>query len=70
MNDLEANTIMTIRWAKLINRRSTNQTTAHLVLSYSNLEDANYAITNSVIIFNKKCHVEKIRREPIRCLKC
>ena len=43
-NDLEANTITTIRWAKLINRRSSNQRTAHLVLSFSNPEDANYAL--------------------------
>ena len=69
-NDLEANTITSIRWAKPINRRTDKQRTAHLVLSYSNPEDANHAITNGVTICNKKCHVEKIRREPIRCLKC
>ena len=69
-NDLEDNTIMTIRWAKPINRRTPHQRSAHLVLSFSNPDDANRAITNGVTICNKKCHVEKIRREPIRCLKC
>ena len=69
-NDLEANTVTSIRWAKPINRRTDKQRTAHLVLSYSNPEDANHAITNGITICNKKCHVEKIRREPIRCLKC
>ena len=69
-NDLEENTITSIRWAKPINRRSDYQRTAHLILSFSNPEDANYSITNGITICNKKCHVEKIRREPIRCLKC
>ena len=44
-NDLEDSTIMTISWAKLVNRRSPNQRSAHLVLSlFSNPEDANYTI--------------------------
>lgn len=69
-NDLEIGTIVGARWAKPINRRSIEQRTAHLVLSYSSPEAANRAITNGINICNKRCHVERIRREPIRCLKC
>ena len=69
-NDLDDNNITAIRWAKPIDRRTDHQRSAHLVLSFSSPDEANRAITNGIIICNKKCHVEKIRREPIRCLKC
>jgi hypothetical protein len=69
-NDLEDGTIVAIRWAKPLNRRSLQQRSAHLVISYSSPEAANRAITNGITICNKKCHVERIRREPLRCLKC
>jgi hypothetical protein len=69
-NDLEGNTVRAIRWAKPMNRRSPHQRSAHLVLSFTNPEAANRAISSGITICNKKCHVERIKREPIRCLKC
>jgi hypothetical protein len=69
-NSLESTTITAIRWAKAIERRSTNQRTAHLFITFDNAEAANRAITNGLSICNRRCQVERTRREPIRCLKC
>ena len=69
-NGLEENTILALRWAKPPTRRSPQQRSAHLVLSFANADSANRAITNGLIICNKKCHVERIKKEPIRCLRC
>jgi hypothetical protein len=71
LNGLEdGERITLLRWAKPINRRSPHQMSAHLIASFSNPEAANRAITNGLIICNKKCHVERIKKEPLRCLKC
>ena len=69
-NGLEINTISKIRWAKPPNRRSPSQRSAHLILSFTNPESANTAISSGLIVCNKKCHVERIKKEPIRCLRC
>ena len=70
VNDLEDYAVSTIRWAKPLNRRSPQQRSAHLVLTFGNPEAANRAISNGIVICHKKCHVERIKKEPIRCLKC
>ena len=69
-NDLGDNTIAEMRWAKPIERRSPNQKTAHLVLSYSNPAAANRAISNGILICNKVCKAERVKKEPLRCMKC
>ena len=70
VNELEDNTILAMRWAKPINRRSKHQKSAHLILSYTNAVAANRAISNGITICHKRCYVERIKKEPIRCLKC
>jgi hypothetical protein len=62
--------LTTTRWAKPISKRTPHQRTAHLVITFSNPVAANRAIAGGLVICNKKCHVEKIKREPIRCMKC
>jgi hypothetical protein len=69
-NGLEPTTIASMKWAKAINRRSPSQRTAHLLLTFDNANAANRAIANGLYICNRKCQVERTRREPIRCLKC
>ena len=61
---------MALKWAKPVNRRSPEQRTAHLILTFSNANAANRAITDGLTICNRRCHVEKVKREPTRCLKC
>ena len=69
-NDMEANTISAAKWAKAEDKRSPNQRTAHLYLTFDSADAANRAITNGLTICNRRCHVEKTKREPTRCLKC
>ena len=69
-NDLEPDTITSAKWAKAIDKRSPTQRTAHLLITLNNAEAANRAITNGITICNRRCHVERTKREPIRCLKC
>lgn len=70
VNQLGENTIKAIRWAKPINRRSPQQKTAHLILSFSDPEAANQAISIGVTICNKLCRAERVKKEPLRCMKC
>ena len=69
-NGLEEHTIIAMRWAKPQNRRSAQQRSAHLILSFTNAEAANRAISSGVVVCNKKCYTERVKREPLRCLKC
>ena len=70
VNGWEANTVSALRWVKPLDRRSPNQRSAHLVLSFNNPLSANRAIASRVTICNKKCQAERIKKEPLRCLKC
>jgi hypothetical protein len=69
-NDLDRKVITTIKWAKAVENRTENQRTAHLFLTFDNADAANRAVTNGLTICNRRCHVEKVKREPTRCLKC
>ena len=69
-NGLDPTTIVSAKWAKAVDKRSPNQRTAHLLLSLDDANAANRAITNGLLICNRKCQVERTRKEPIRCLKC
>ena len=69
-NDIEPGTITASKWAKAIEKRSPNQRTAHLFITFNSADAANRAITNGLSICNRRCHVEKTKREPTRCLKC
>lgn len=69
-NHLEENTISTMRWAKPAERRSPDQRTAHLILMFTDPDAANRAIANGLTICNRRKYVEKLKKEPIRCLKC
>ena len=69
-NGLDKRTISAIKWAKAVENRSENQRTGHLILTFDNADAVNRAITNGLTICNRRCHVEKVKREPTRCLKC
>ena len=60
-NDMEANTISAAKWAKVEDKRSPNQRTAHLYLTFDSADAANRAITNGLTICNRRCHVEKTK---------
>jgi len=69
-NGFEPSAILSAKWAKAINKRTASQKTAHLLLTFDSAHAANRVITNGLSICNRKCQVERTRREPIRCLKC
>ena len=60
-NNLQPDTIITIKWVKPIDKRSPNQRTAHLLLTVNSANAANRAITNRLNICNRRCQVEKTR---------
>ncbi len=70
VNQLEDETISTIRWAKPIARRSPGQRSAHLIVTFTDVNEANRAVANGLTICNRRTRVEKIKKEPTRCLKC
>ena len=69
-NSLDKEEITSMRWAKPIHRRTPEQRTAHLILTFSSADAANRAITNGLYICSRRCHAERVKREPTRCLKC
>ena len=69
-NDLETSAITSVKWAKAVEHRSASQRTAHLIISLNSADTANRAITNGLLVCNRRCHVERTKREPTRCLKC
>src|SRR6202522_1199418 len=69
-NGLEPTTVVSPKWAKAVKRRISSQRTAHLLITIDNANTANRIIMDSLLICNKKCQVERTRREPTRCLKC
>ena len=69
-NNYEIGTITMAKLAKPIDRRSQNQRTAHLLISFNNANAANRSIVNGLTICNRRCHVEKTKKELVRCLKC
>ena len=69
-NNFDPYIISAAKWAKSIDKRAPSQRTAHLLLTFVNADAANRAIVNGLSICNRKCHVEKTKREPVRCLKC
>lgn len=69
-NGLNEDDIVSLRWAKPANRRNPGQRTAHLIITTSDVEVANRAITKGMYICSKSCRVERVKREPPRCLKC
>jgi len=69
-NHLETELISSIRWVKSIARRSHEQKSAHLFISFTDPFSANRALSSGLSICNKKIQVEKVKKEPTRCLKC
>jgi hypothetical protein len=64
-NHLEIGSIMSMRWVKQPERRALGQKTAHLFLSFTNANTANRAISEGLMVCNRKVHIEKAKRDPI-----
>jgi hypothetical protein len=69
-NQMEVHDIIHARWIKLDHKCLPTQTVAHLILSLSMLEAVNKVIKEGLSICHKRVYPKKLKREPIRCLKC
>ncbi|OJT13952.1 hypothetical protein TRAPUB_9491 [Trametes pubescens] len=62
--------ILSGRWIKPENRRSSTQRVAHAILHMRSPESANHAIRSGLNIEGKTVSVRKLLQEPRRCLRC
>ena len=70
-NDIQDGGLVAMRWVKPLNRRDrADQRTAHLILSFSNVDDANRAIVTGLNICHRRIRMSKPKKEPVRCMKC
>jgi hypothetical protein len=69
-NNIDDGILTAIRWIKPPARRSLEQKSAHLFLSFTDAKSANRVISEGLMICNKRVRAEKVKREPTRCLKC
>ncbi|KAF8580747.1 hypothetical protein K439DRAFT_1308217, partial [Ramaria rubella] len=67
---LNEDTLISTRWIKPVERRSKNQRTTHLIARFSDIESANIAIRDGMVIVGRRCGARRLKKEPRRCLKC
>ena len=70
VNNVDQDTNLTLRWLKPPLRRTQEQKTAHLLLTFTEATGANRAISEGLLICGRRVRVEKTKKEPTRCLKC
>ena len=70
-NDISENGLTSMRWVKPAHRHDrADQRSAHLILTFSNIDDANRAISTGLHICQKRLRVAKPKKEPLCCMKC
>jgi hypothetical protein len=69
-NGLPRGSIDHARWLKPTHRRSPTQICGHALVTFTGPEVANKALTDGLIICQKRVYAEKCKKEPTRCLKC
>lgn len=69
-NGMQKGDIVSMRPIKPVERRKEGQLTAHYIAAFKSAELANRAISNGLVIHNRDRKVEKLKTEPMRCLKC
>ncbi|KAF8156806.1 hypothetical protein B0H34DRAFT_783129 [Crassisporium funariophilum] len=67
INGIEEGQLTMVQWAKPIARRSDTQKTAHLILTFTDVDVANRTVVRGLAVCHQKL---KCKKEPIRCLKC
>ncbi|THH03464.1 hypothetical protein EW146_g10439 [Bondarzewia mesenterica] len=70
VNGLAEDSIISARWVKLVHHRSPSQKCTHAILAFSSPTAANAVLAGGLFICHTKLWPEKLRKEPIRCLKC
>ena len=70
-NGIQDGGLIAMRWVKPTNCHDrADQRTAHLILTFTNVDDANRAILTGLTVCQRRVKVAKPKKEPIRCMKC
>lgn len=69
-NQLETNTLASIRWIKPPTKRSAEQRKAFALLHVTDVQAANDIIREGLCLESERFSARKDRREPMRCAKC
>lgn len=67
---LDVNSIIKARWVKPPRRRTVGQQRANVIFHFNNPRSANYAILKGLYISGRSITCERIKKEPLRCMKC
>ena len=62
--------LISTRWIKSPEQRMPGQHFAHVIAKFKDINSANYAIRDGLIIAGKCVWARKLNKEPRRCLKC
>ncbi|KAI0054301.1 hypothetical protein BV25DRAFT_1767095, partial [Artomyces pyxidatus] len=69
-NRLPTGSVTRARWVKPLERRDPGQICGHAIMTTGSAEAANQIIRDGITVREKKVYPEKVKREPLRCLKC
>jgi hypothetical protein len=61
---------LTAKWVKPASRRNPGQMYAHCIFTLTTPSAANIAIRDGLHVHGKKVFPSKLKKEPLRCLKC
>lgn len=73
VNGINNGHLAAMRWVKPKNRRNNEnpeQKTAHAILTFTDADEANRAILAGLVICHRRLKIVKVKKEPIRCMKC
>ncbi|KAI0026639.1 hypothetical protein K488DRAFT_22400, partial [Vararia minispora EC-137] len=70
VNQIDPESIIRARWVKPTHFRREGQEVGHAILTFASAETANKLLLNGMVICGKRISGTKMKKEPIRCLKC
>lgn len=69
-NGWKKDSILTAHWIKPVEKRTSTQQVAHILITLTDSMAANTAIRDGITFGQLKLWLKKNRREPMRCAKC
>jgi hypothetical protein len=69
-NGIDQRHVPQARWTKKEERRTKEQTVAHLSLTVTNENTLNYILAKGLIVHQEWKQAVKMKQEPIRCFRC
>jgi hypothetical protein len=69
-NELSMGAVKSAKWIKPIQRREAKQRTAHLIVNFTSVQDANRILQRGMLIAGTRVRTRKLLQDPRRCFKC